>query len=104
MTLILSKNVKNDIKKIYNYIAKDSLKYAKETSNNIYYLISKLEFSPYLGRYVPELTDKRYRELLYKSYRIIYSVYEDINIIYIHFIIHSKRNLESFYNTYISKK
>lgn len=103
MTLILSKNVKNDIKKIYNYIAKNSLKYAKETSNNIYSCIAELESSPYLGRYVPELSDKRYRELLYKSYRIVYSVYENTNIIYIHFIIHSKRNLKSFYNTYISK-
>ena len=103
MQVTLSPMAKKNINNIFDYISINSLKYAIETTQNIRSLIHKLEFSPYLGRYVPELTDKRYRELLYKSYRIIYSVYEDINIIYIHFIIHSKRNLESFYNTYISK-
>ncbi len=104
MRIIISNEVRNDITEIYEYIARDSLKYANETIKNIYSRISELENSPYLGRYIPELLDKKYRELLYKNYRIVYSVLEEKNIIYIYFVIHSKRDFKSFYNTYISKK
>lgn len=41
------------------------------------------------------------RELIYKNYRIIYEVQENSKIIYIHFIIHVKRNFKSFYKNYI---
>lgn len=102
MNLIISNQVKNDITEIYKYVAKDSLKYANETANNIYSRIAELEISPYLGRYVPEISNKQYRELLYKSYRIVYSIFEEKNIIYIHFVIHGKRNLKSFYKSYIT--
>ena len=101
MQLIISNEVRNDITEIYNYIARDSLKYANETVDNIYLLISKLEMSPYLGRYVPEFQDKRYRELIYKSYRIVYSVFEDTKIVYIRFVVHGKRNFKSFYYSYM---
>ena len=104
MRIIISNEVRNDITEIYEYIARDSLKYANETIKNIYSRITELENSPYLGRYIPELLDKKYRELLYKNYRIVYSVLEEKNIIYIYFVIHSKRDSKSFYNTYISKK
>ena len=103
MNLIISNQVKDDIKEIYKYVAKDSLKYANETANNLYSRIAELEISPYLGSYVPEISNKQYRELLYKSYRIVYSVFEEKNIIYIHFVIHGKRNLKSFYNLYITE-
>lgn len=103
MHVILSPMAKKNINNIFDYISINSPQYAIETTQNIRSLIRKLEISPHLGRYVPELSDRRYRELLYKSYRIVYSVYEDSNIIYIHFVIHSKRNFKSFYNTYISK-
>ena len=104
MQLIIPNTVSKDILEIYKYISKDSLKYAKETAYNIYSRIAELKFSPYLGRYVPEFQNKQYRELLYKSYRIIYSISEETSTIYIHFVVHSKRNFNSFYNFYISKK
>ena len=101
MRLIISNNVRDDITQIYNYIAKDSTKYANQTINNIYSCISKLEFSPYLGRYVPELANKQYRELIYKNYRIFYEVSEEEDTVYIHFIVHNKRDFKSFYNYYM---
>lgn len=103
MQLIISDEVKNDITEIYNYIANDSLKYANETIKKLYSRIAELKVAPYLGRYVPEISSKQYRELLYKSYRIIYYISEENNTIYVRFIIHNKRNFKSFYNTYISK-
>ena len=101
MQIIISNNVKNDITEIYNYIVKDSIKYANETVNNIYSRIYDLGDSPYLGRYVPELTNKSYREIIYKSYRIVYEILEEKNTVYIHFVVHARRDLKNFFKTYI---
>ncbi len=103
MNIKISNEVKHDISEIYHYIAKDSLKYANETVNNIYSRIAELKHSPYLGRYVPDFLNKKYREILYKSYRIVYSILEESDTVYVHFVIHCKRNFKSFFNTYISK-
>ena len=103
MLITISKRTKENIIQIYKYIAKNSIKYANETVNNIYSLINYLEHSPYLGRYVPEVKDKRLREVLYKSYRIVYTVSEKTNTVYIHFVLHGKRDFTSYYNSYISK-
>lgn len=101
MKVILSNEAKQDMNSIFEYIARDSLKYAIETDANIRLSIHKLEDSPYLGRYVQEFSDKHYRELLYKNYRIFYEFFPETEIIYIHFVIHSKRNFKSFYKSYI---
>lgn len=83
------------------YITWDSIKYANETSENIYSRIYELEKTPYLGRYVPELPDKHLRELIYKKYRIVYDISEDSKTVYIHFVVHGSRSFKSFYNSYI---
>ena len=103
MLIIISDKTKTNITQIYDYIANNSIKYANETSNNIYSLIYRLEQSPYLGRYVSEVKDKRLREILYKSYRIVYTISEETNTIYIHFVVHGKMDFQTFYNSYISK-
>lgn len=101
MQVLMSNEAHKDIESIYEYISRDSIKYANETSENIYSRISELENSPYLGRYVPELSNKNFRELIYKSYRIVYDVSEASNIVYIYFVVHEKRNFKSFYKSYI---
>lgn len=104
MQILMTTEAHNDIDSIFEYISFDSIKHANETLKNIYSHITKLEHTPYLGRYVPKLPDKQYRELLYKSYRIIYTISKETNTIYIHFIIHNKRNFKSFFNSYINNK
>ncbi len=101
MKVILSNTAKQDMNNIFEYIAENSIKYAIETDINIRLTIHKLTYFPSLGRYIPEVLDKHLRELVYKSYRIVYSVSEDLNIVYIHFIVHVKRNFKSFYKSYI---
>jgi len=101
MQVLMSSKSHEDIASIFEYISRDSIKYANETSENIYSLIYALENAPYVGSYVPELSDNHLRELIYKNYRIVYDVSEDLNTVYIHFIVHSKRNFKSFYNSYI---
>lgn len=101
MKIILLNKAKQNINSIFEYIAEDSLKYAIETDSNIRLTIHKLRTFPYIGGYVPELPDKNFRELLYKNYRIIYNVSEESSTVYIHFIVHGKRNFKSFYNSYL---
>lgn len=98
MKLIVYEYAQDNLNKIYDYIAKDSIKYANETIDNIYLRISNLAYFPYIGRHIPEMNNKYYRELLYKSYRIFYEVSEKLGIIYIHAVIHGKRNFKSFHN------
>lgn len=98
---MISDEAHRDIESIFEYISHDSIKYANQTLNNIYSSIYELGEKPYLGRYVPELFDNKYREIIYKSYRIIYEIFKDSNIIYIHFVVHSRRNFKSFYKAYI---
>lgn len=101
MKILISDDAHDDIDSIFEYISRDSIKYANETIRNIYSLIYELGNTPYIGRYIPELYDKHFREIIYKSYRIVYNVCEASNIVYINFIVHGKRNFKSFYNSYI---
>ena len=97
----MSNEAHKDIDFIFEYISRDSTKYANKTIEHIYSLINELESSPYLGRIVPELPEESFRELIYKSYRIVYEILKNSNIIYIHFIVHKKRNFNLFYKSYI---
>lgn len=75
---------------------------SNEAHEDIDSRIYELGNSPYLGRYVPELLDKHFREIIYKSYRIVYDISKASNtVFYIHFVVHGKRNFKSFYKSYI---
>lgn len=80
-----------DILQIYSYIYQDSVYYAVKTINEIVKSTENLEMFPYMGRKVPECNLTHFRELIYKSYRIIYEV--QYNKIIIHRIWHSARLL-----------
>ena len=66
MRILMSNEAHQDIDSIFEYISRDSIKYANETSENIYSCISNLENAPYLGRYVPELSTKHFINLILK--------------------------------------
>ena len=98
---------------IYYYNYQYSLKNAAETNENILRNIDMLEFSPYIGRYIPEMSDKRFREIIYRrnrhsGYRIMYYISEKTNIIYVFNIINSKQNfnrilkLHNYFNNYFN--
>ncbi|TKJ20226.1 MAG: hypothetical protein CEE42_14920 [Promethearchaeota archaeon Loki_b31] len=76
---------------IANYISIDSPKYAQILVKQIYEMVGHLKQFPKLGRKVPEYGDPELREILYKTYRIIYLVKkEHLEIIS---IIHGSRKL-----------
>ena len=93
---MISNEAHEDISSIFEYISRDSIKYANETLENIYSRIYELSNSPYLGKLVPELSGNYFRELIYKSYRIIYDVSKDLSTVYIHFVVHNISEIQCY--------
>lgn len=101
MKIIIDDLARQSLIDIYHYNYQYSQKNATETNRNIITQIHNLEHSPYIGRYIPEIYDKQFREILYKSsrysgYRIMYYISENTNKIYIFNIINSKQNFYHF--------
>ncbi len=63
---------RNDLKQIYDYIAKDSRYYATNVVENVVSKAENLDEFPEIGRVVPEISDKNVRELIIYSYRLIF--------------------------------
>ena len=84
---------KLDLLQIYNYIAKDSVYYAKKVVNDIVDKSDYLASFPNMGRKVEEMDDSNLREIIVYSYRMIYRIVEDdVNVLA---IVHCKRALTS---------
>ena len=91
--VIWSMPARNDLKQIYDYIAKDSRYYATNVVENVVSKAENLDKFPEIGRVVPEIGDKNVRELIIYSYRLIYElVSNDVQILA---IIHGKRDFSS---------
>ena len=72
---------KADLKQIQEYISKDSIYYANKTINEIINKTEYLLMFTYMGRKIPEFDNTNFRELIYKSYRILYKVNSNIYIL-----------------------
>ena len=68
---------KQDLKKIYDYIARDSKYYAEKVSQDILERSEKLNEFPEIGRIVPEIGEVNIREVIVYSYRLIYEISSD---------------------------
>ncbi len=64
---------------IAEYISQDSAAAANRWVDNIFKKVGLLQFSPEIGRIVPEIERKEIRELIFGNYRIIYRL-EKTNI------------------------
>jgi len=91
--VIWSIPARNDLKLIYDYIAKDSRYYATNVVENIVSKAENLDEFPEIGRVVPGIGDENVRELIIYSYRLIYEVV--LNDVQILAIIHGKRDFSS---------
>ena len=81
-----------DLKDIFDYIARDSKKYAYHQTKKLQEKTKILKDNPNLGRKVPELDKDDIRELIEGNYRIIYKILskDQIDIIS---VFHSARLL-----------
>jgi toxin ParE1/3/4 len=64
----------NDLNKIIDYIAQDSLEYALLFYEQVREKVENLTQFPKMGRKVPELDDPNIRELILRNYRLIYQI------------------------------
>ncbi len=89
--IIWSKFAIEDLKNIYDFIAKDSSFYAKRHINKLSERVSQLIKFPNSGRIVPEFNKTSIRELIEGNYRIVYNINgEKIEIVRIH---HSSKSI-----------
>lgn len=61
-----------DLAELYDYIAEDSPRHAKDFLRELRRTVENLSDFPNLGRMVPELENPAVRELILGNYRIIY--------------------------------
>lgn len=59
---------------IANYIARDKPSAAKKWIDTIFSKVEHLKTSPEIGRIVPEINNRQFRDVLYGNYRIIYRI------------------------------
>ncbi len=113
MKIVVDDLAKQSLIDIYYYNYQYSLRNAIETNRNILFRIHALENSPYIGRYIPEISDKHFREIIYKNlrhygYRIMYYISENTDTIYIFNILNSKQDfnrilkLHNYFNNYFN--
>ena len=81
---------------IHDYIAKDSKTYATRFIKSLIKASSKLEIMPRCGRIVPEFETYGFREVIYKSYRIIYRIIDDDNV-EILAVVHGAREIKPIF-------
>jgi toxin ParE1/3/4 len=83
-----------DLEEIGEYISKDSPGYAKLTLEKLIETTRLIEKNPLLGRIVPDLRQKNFREIITGNYRIIY-INKKQDFSYILTIHHSRRLLSN---------
>ncbi len=91
MKIIWSPLAINRASEIADYIAQDKPSAAKRWINEVFIKVEQLKSSPQIGRIVPEISDNKFRELIYGNYRIIYRM--EIKQISILTIRHGKQIL-----------
>jgi toxin ParE1/3/4 len=91
-SLSWSNIAKNDLREIFEYIARDSKYYAETFVKRIQQETKVLKTFPKIGRKVPETNNELIREIIFQNYRIIYKISK--NEIVIATIFHSARMLK----------
>lgn len=81
-----------DLKEIFEFISRDSARYAKIQVVKIRARTKALKNYPQAGRTVPEYSNENFRELIEGNYRIIYKIVnkDQVDILTVH---HAARDL-----------
>lgn len=90
--VIWTEQAYEDLSNIYQYVAIESVHYAKILSDKLFVRTQILASFPEIGRVVPEVRNPSVRELIEGNYRIIYEVISD-DLVLIQTIWHSARPL-----------
>jgi addiction module RelE/StbE family toxin len=77
MNVLWTEPAIDDLTALREHIARDAEVYADAMISEILDATEKLEEFPRMGRVVPELGEPDTRELIIRSYRVIYEIEED---------------------------
>ena len=113
MKVIVENLAKENIMSIFYYNSRYSIKNAIETNIEFETYIDDLVKNTYIGRYIPELSDKRFREIIYRKnrrsgYRIMYYISDISDTIYVVNVLNCKQNfiqflkLHNYFNNYFN--
>lgn len=103
MKVIVTQRAKSDLLELFDYNAKTSLNYAIRIDKKIRSYIEDLKEFPYIGRYVPEISHKDFRERICEKSRIIYFISKKDNIIFIRYIFNAKQDKKRFFEIHKSE-
>ena len=81
--VILTPQSQDDLREIVIFIARDNPERARTFGNLLVDRALSIGPHPEKGRVVPELDDPAVREIVYRSYRIIYELVDDPNAVFI---------------------
>ncbi len=59
---------------IVGYIAQDKPMAAEKWIHTVFSKVEQLRSNPEIGRIVPEINDRQFRELIYGNYQIVYHI------------------------------
>ena len=93
--IVYSKLSKNDLKEIYDYIAKDSISYAKREISLIKEAVKGIKRNIFIGLKFAKFDNEMIRELIFRNYLIIYEISDDKQLIAILTIHHHSRLLSN---------
>ena len=96
MNILISESAHQNISNIAEFTSNISIKYTNKIASNLYSSINTLGYAPYRGKYVPEIMDKRFREILCNGYRIMYFISEKENFINIRYVLSDRQNRTQF--------
>jgi len=82
----------SDLKDIYDYISRDSKRYAQLQIVKIQTKTEMIKSNIYIGKIVDEKKDENIREIIEGNYRIIYRIISE-NEVHILMVHHSARDL-----------
>lgn len=90
--IIWLEEAKADLKDIYDYISRDSARYAKHQVEKIFNRSLILKNHLHAGKMVSEINKPETREIIEGNYRIIYRIVSEsrVDILMVH---HGSRNL-----------
>jgi toxin ParE1/3/4 len=83
----------DDLREVYEFIARDSRRYAQLTVERITGAAARLAQFPQLGEVLPEFPHLAYRQIVVGAYRLIYRDDSKQNRILVMGVIHSSRDL-----------
>ncbi|HHM05421.1 MAG TPA: type II toxin-antitoxin system RelE/ParE family toxin [Gammaproteobacteria bacterium] len=90
--VIWSDPARADLRSIYDFIAHDSMHYARKVTQDIVAKTDVLNELPRMGKIVPELGNDAIRELSLYSYRILYEIKAPDVIVLA--VIHKRRDFQ----------